>query len=179
MAMAFRIARCRERTIPRPPTSRAGRATTRRRSTPSGRTTTRTTCCGWRGSSRPRKTLVPKPVLEGSGKREGRHHRLRQQPLGDHREPRPACARAARLTTDYLRVRAYPFTQEVHDFVARHERVYVVEQNRDAQMLNLLKIDLDASAGCEAALGPALQRAADRCAFVTRRDLRAQEGAAK
>ena len=36
-----------------------------------------------------------------------------------------------------------PFTQEIHDFVAQHERVYVVEQNRDAQMLNLLKIDLD------------------------------------
>jgi 2-oxoglutarate ferredoxin oxidoreductase subunit alpha len=29
------------------------------------------------------------------------------------------------------------------DFVTSHERVYVVEQNRDAQMLNLLKIDAD------------------------------------
>jgi len=42
-------------------------------------------------------------------------------------------------------VRAYPFTQEVHEFVAKHERVYVVEQNRDAQMMNLLKVDLDAA----------------------------------
>jgi len=31
----------------------------------------------------------------------------------------------------------------VDDFVARHETVYVVEQNRDGQLLNLLKIDLD------------------------------------
>ena len=31
----------------------------------------------------------------------------------------------------------------MRDFVAQHDRVYVVEQNRDAQMLNLLKIDLD------------------------------------
>jgi 2-oxoglutarate/2-oxoacid ferredoxin oxidoreductase subunit alpha len=46
------------------------------------------------------------------------------------------------IETDYLRVRAYPFTREVHDFIAQHERIYVVEQNRDAQMLSLLKLDL-------------------------------------
>jgi 2-oxoglutarate ferredoxin oxidoreductase subunit alpha len=44
--------------------------------------------------------------------------------------------------TDYLRIRAYPFTREVHDFVEQHDRIYVVEQNRDAQMLSLLKLDL-------------------------------------
>jgi 2-oxoglutarate ferredoxin oxidoreductase subunit alpha len=43
---------------------------------------------------------------------------------------------------DYLRLRAFPFTREVHDFVEQHERVYMVEQNRDAQMLSLLKLDL-------------------------------------
>jgi 2-oxoglutarate ferredoxin oxidoreductase subunit alpha len=43
---------------------------------------------------------------------------------------------------DYMRVRAYPFAHEVHDFVASHERVYVVEQNRDAQLASLLKLDL-------------------------------------
>jgi 2-oxoglutarate ferredoxin oxidoreductase subunit alpha len=32
----------------------------------------------------------------------------------------------------------------VHEFVASHERVYVIEQNRDAQMLSLLKLDLKA-----------------------------------
>jgi 2-oxoglutarate ferredoxin oxidoreductase subunit alpha len=46
------------------------------------------------------------------------------------------------LETDYLRVRAFPFTQEVEDFVRKHERVYVMEQNRDGQMLNLLKLEL-------------------------------------
>jgi len=46
------------------------------------------------------------------------------------------------LETDYLRLRAYPFTREVHEFIEQHERVYVVEQNRDAQMLSLLKLDL-------------------------------------
>jgi 2-oxoglutarate ferredoxin oxidoreductase subunit alpha len=47
------------------------------------------------------------------------------------------------IETDYLRLKAYPFTREVHDFVKQHERVYVVEQNRDAQMLSLLKLDVE------------------------------------
>ena len=45
---------------------------------------------------------------------------------------------------DYLRIRAYPFAHEIHDFVATHERVYVVEQDRDAQLASLLKLDLPA-----------------------------------
>jgi 2-oxoglutarate ferredoxin oxidoreductase subunit alpha len=45
---------------------------------------------------------------------------------------------------DYMRIRAYPFSSEIHDFIASHERVYVVEQNRDAQMANLLRLDLPA-----------------------------------
>ncbi|MGA8730191.1 MAG: 2-oxoacid:acceptor oxidoreductase subunit alpha [Terracidiphilus sp.] len=45
---------------------------------------------------------------------------------------------------DYLRIRAYPFAHEIHDFVASHERVYVVEQDRDAQLASLLKLDLPA-----------------------------------
>ncbi|MGA2251708.1 2-oxoacid:acceptor oxidoreductase subunit alpha [Terracidiphilus sp.] len=48
------------------------------------------------------------------------------------------------VDVDYLRVRAYPFASEIHDFVASHERVYIVEQNRDAQLLSLLKLDLPA-----------------------------------
>jgi 2-oxoglutarate ferredoxin oxidoreductase subunit alpha len=43
---------------------------------------------------------------------------------------------------DYLRIRAYPFHKSIAEFIARHDRVYVVEQNRDAQMLSLLKLDL-------------------------------------
>ena len=46
------------------------------------------------------------------------------------------------LDIDYLRLKAYPFTREVHQFIEQHERVYVVEQNRDAQMLSLLKLDV-------------------------------------
>jgi 2-oxoglutarate ferredoxin oxidoreductase subunit alpha len=48
-----------------------------------------------------------------------------------------------KVATDYLRIRAYPFAHEIADFVRTHKRVYVVEQNRDAQMMSLLKLDLD------------------------------------
>jgi 2-oxoglutarate ferredoxin oxidoreductase subunit alpha len=39
---------------------------------------------------------------------------------------------------DALRVRGFPFSDEVYDFVAAHKRVFVVEQNRDAQLRTLL-----------------------------------------
>jgi 2-oxoglutarate ferredoxin oxidoreductase subunit alpha len=45
-------------------------------------------------------------------------------------------------SVDYMRIRAYPFAHEIHDFVASHERVYVVEQDRDGQLASLLKLDL-------------------------------------
>jgi 2-oxoglutarate ferredoxin oxidoreductase subunit alpha len=46
------------------------------------------------------------------------------------------------LRTSYLRLRALPFNQELVQFVARHSRVYVVEQNRDAQMGQLVRLEL-------------------------------------
>ncbi len=42
------------------------------------------------------------------------------------------------VDTDYLRVRGFPFRRAVHDFVAAHDTVFVVEQNRDAQLRTLL-----------------------------------------
>ena len=48
------------------------------------------------------------------------------------------------IHADYLRLKAYPFTGEVLQFIASHKRVYVVDQNRDGQMLNLLKLDVPA-----------------------------------
>lgn len=46
------------------------------------------------------------------------------------------------LETSSLRLRAYPFTEELGEFIDRHERVYVIDQNRDAQMLQLLRMEL-------------------------------------
>lgn len=42
------------------------------------------------------------------------------------------------LHLDAMRVRGFPFSDEVIDFIAEHERVFVVEQNRDAQLRTLL-----------------------------------------
>jgi 2-oxoglutarate/2-oxoacid ferredoxin oxidoreductase subunit alpha len=58
-------------------------------------------------------------------------------------EARDQLREEAGLETAYLRLRAYPFGPEVEAFVRRFDRVYVVEQNRDAQMLSLLRLDLD------------------------------------
>jgi 2-oxoglutarate ferredoxin oxidoreductase subunit alpha len=48
------------------------------------------------------------------------------------------------IEASYLRLRAYPFTSHLQDFIRRHERVYVVDQNRDAQLLGLMRLELDA-----------------------------------
>lgn len=45
------------------------------------------------------------------------------------------------LNTDYLRLRSIPFGEEVRTFIERHDRVYVVENNRDGQMRQLLLIE--------------------------------------
>ena len=59
-------------------------------------------------------------------------------------ESRDQLRREYGLETSYLRLKAYPFTAELHDFIARHSRVYVVEQNRDAQMLGLMRLEFEA-----------------------------------
>ena len=46
------------------------------------------------------------------------------------------------LMVSYMRLRALPFNDELEAFVARYERVYVVEQNRDAQVMQLIKLEL-------------------------------------
>src|SRR3954469_8342912 len=46
------------------------------------------------------------------------------------------------VKTSYFRLRAYPFTAELAAFIDAHERVYVIEQNRDAQLLQLMKLEL-------------------------------------
>jgi 2-oxoglutarate ferredoxin oxidoreductase subunit alpha len=89
------------------------------------------------------RSFVPRPELAGSGKSKvgiiayGTSHWALI-------EARDQLSKEYNLETDYLRVRAYPFTREVHDFIAQHERTYVVEQNRDGQMATLLKLDIKA-----------------------------------
>ena len=66
------------------------------------------------------------------------------------------------LPTSYLRLRGYPFPDSVAAFIEAHDRVYVIEQNRDAQMLALLRHGLSAGPRGEAAQRAPLQRPADR-----------------
>jgi 2-oxoglutarate ferredoxin oxidoreductase subunit alpha len=87
------------------------------------------------------RTMVPPPVLAGNGK-----SKIGIIAFGSsHWAVIESCDQLSRehqIEADYLRLRAYPFTQDTHDFIASHDVIYVVEQNRDAQMLNLLKLDL-------------------------------------
>ncbi len=87
------------------------------------------------------RSLVPAPELHGAGTAKvgilaygSSHHAIV--------ESRVQLQRERGIETDYLRVRGYPFAREVHAFVERHDRVYVVEQNRDAQLAALLQLDL-------------------------------------
>jgi 2-oxoglutarate ferredoxin oxidoreductase subunit alpha len=47
------------------------------------------------------------------------------------------------IDASYLRLRSYPFTPELTDFILRHDRVYVVDQNRDGQLLSLMRLEFD------------------------------------
>jgi 2-oxoglutarate ferredoxin oxidoreductase subunit alpha len=48
---------------------------------------------------------------------------------------------ASGISTNYLRVRAFPFNAQVQQFIDAHDRIYVVEQNRDAQLRSLLLLE--------------------------------------
>jgi 2-oxoglutarate ferredoxin oxidoreductase subunit alpha len=86
------------------------------------------------------KRYVPQPRVEDAGARVGllaygtTHWAIV--------ECRDQLAQEHGLPTDYLRLRAYPFSREVEEFIRRHDRVYVVEQNRDRQLFSLLKVEL-------------------------------------
>ncbi len=91
--------------------------------------------------SRTAATLVPAPVVVGTGKA-----RRAIVSVG-------SCDGAVRealgllagrgLEFDYLRVRGFPFADDVRAFIDDHDEVYVVEQNRDAQLRSLLSIEFD------------------------------------
>ncbi len=47
------------------------------------------------------------------------------------------------ISASYLRLKAYPFTEALTDFIRRHDRVYIVDQNRDAQLLALMRLEYE------------------------------------
>ena len=59
-------------------------------------------------------------------------------------ESRDQLSREAGLPASWMRLTAYPFPPELEAFIEQHERVYVIDQNRDAQLLGLMRLDLPA-----------------------------------
>ncbi|NDJ61166.1 MAG: 2-oxoacid:acceptor oxidoreductase subunit alpha [Chloroflexi bacterium] len=86
------------------------------------------------------RTLVPQPIIDHTP----------DNPVGlisyGSNDPAIAEARdrlaASGIQTNYMRIRALPFAQAVKDFVMGHERVYVIENNSDGQMHQLLRLDI-------------------------------------
>jgi 2-oxoglutarate ferredoxin oxidoreductase subunit alpha len=85
------------------------------------------------------RTLLPAPLVEEAGNRVAicaygsTHHAVveARHQLADHG-----------VETDYLRIRGLPLHPGVAECIARHDRVYVTEQNRDGQMEALLRQEL-------------------------------------
>jgi len=85
------------------------------------------------------KARVPKALLTGPGT-----HELGIVAIGSSDGAvHEALGRLAQrgYALDYLRVRGFPFGAEVEEFLARHSTVFVVEQNRDAQLKSLLTLE--------------------------------------
>ena len=83
--------------------------------------------------------LMPEPVIEYS-----RFNRSAVLTVGSGEAA--VCEAVEQLAAEgvklnYCRVKAFPFGEAVTDFIERHDRVYVVEQNRDAQLRSLLILD--------------------------------------
>ena len=91
------------------------------------------------------RTMVPRPVLTQAEKKTsigiiafGSSHGAVLEALDDLREKG--------IHADYMRVRAFPFNGEVTSFVEQHETIFVVEQNRDAQLRSLLILETNTDA---------------------------------
>jgi 2-oxoglutarate ferredoxin oxidoreductase subunit alpha len=85
------------------------------------------------------KRLVPAPVIEQDAKTDIAIVAYGSSD-GAVREARDIL-RSHGLNTNYLRLRAFPFGEDVEKFLEAHKLVFVVEQNRDAQMRSLLTLE--------------------------------------
>jgi 2-oxoglutarate ferredoxin oxidoreductase subunit alpha len=86
------------------------------------------------------RTIVPKPVIDSSD----------QSDIGiityGSNDPAVYEARALLkkdgISSDFLRLRALPFSEEVAEFVRLHKRIYIVETNHDGQLNQLISIEM-------------------------------------
>ncbi len=82
-------------------------------------------------------SAVPRPLLQSAGSKRGIVAFGSSDPAVA--EARDVLEETYGKNTDYLRVRALPFTEEVKSFLQEMEVIYLVEQNRDGQMASLLR----------------------------------------
>lgn len=91
-------------------------------------------------------TLVPAPILNinDTTPRDKNYALLSIGSCdGAIREARDRMQQDGQGNLDYMRVQGFPFHKDVADFIARYEQVFVIEQNRDAQLRQLLTVELD------------------------------------
>jgi 2-oxoglutarate ferredoxin oxidoreductase subunit alpha len=84
------------------------------------------------------KTLVPKPMIESTGEKIGFIAFGSTDPAIE--EARHILRTKHNVATDYMQVKAIPFTADVDEFIASHDRVFIVELNRDGQMFQILSL---------------------------------------
>jgi len=85
------------------------------------------------------KSHIPKAILQGDGKAKAAIVSIGSCD-GAIREALDVLAQRG-IKLDYLRVRGFPFGEDVEGFLESHDRIYVVEQNRDAQFRSLLILE--------------------------------------
>jgi len=87
------------------------------------------------------RSAVPKPVIDTNPKAKigfiayGTSDYATQESRDQLREE-------TNVETSYFRLRGYPFNEELATFIDAHDRIYVIEQNRDAQLRQLMKLEL-------------------------------------
>jgi len=84
-------------------------------------------------------TAVPKPIIEPGG--DGSVGIISLGACDGAVREAKDILQSKGIGVDYLRVRAFPFTAEVEEFLATHDQIFVVEQNRDAQLKSLLLLE--------------------------------------
>jgi 2-oxoglutarate/2-oxoacid ferredoxin oxidoreductase subunit alpha len=87
------------------------------------------------------KQYVPAPILR-SASHPTRFGAIYYGSTGPAMDETLTTLAAQGIHVDTLRVRAFPFHDAVADFIAAHEQVFVIEQNRDAQLRSLLVNEL-------------------------------------
>jgi 2-oxoglutarate ferredoxin oxidoreductase subunit alpha len=84
------------------------------------------------------KEMVPRPILKKAGAKGARFGVIYYGSTAPAMDEALWILESESMHVDALRVRAFPFHDEVIDFVHAHDHVFVVEQNRDAQLRTLL-----------------------------------------